>query len=254
VNPRDPSWKLPRPFGLGRALAKAGYGTRKQTDEIVRSGRVRVDGRVVVDPATQLDPNSRVELDGKPLSEAPRHYLALHKPTRVFLRDGETDGSRLVSDFLPPDLAAVWPAGRLDAQTSGLVLLSNDAAWNARAAAARGVEREYRLEIAGTVSDLELDLVASGVHVTNAGLLRPRRIEVVARNPGSTLLELVLTQGRNRQIRRIFRTLRHEVLSMQRTRIGGVSLDNLPEGKFRELTVMEIASIGRTDGRVRSGG
>jgi 23S rRNA pseudouridine2605 synthase len=236
-------WHPRRQIGVGRALAKAGYGTRAATDALVRSGRVAVDGTVIHDPAQPVGPESRIELDGEPLLEVVRRYFAFHKPLRVIFRRGEQGGERLVQDFLPRDVPGLRPAGRLDAQTSGLVLVSNDAAWIDLAVISRGLEREYRVEVAGALGDLEVGLVSSGIHLHNLGFIRPKRVEVLRRDDEYTELSLVFTHGRNRQVRRMFRSLRHEVRSLRRVRIGAVTLGNLPPGQLRPLTRAEIGSI-----------
>jgi 23S rRNA pseudouridine2605 synthase len=208
---------------------------------------------VVVDPAVPVGPQSDIELDGEILQEAPRHYLAFHKPLRVVFRPGDVGGQRLVKEYLPRDLPGLRPAGRLDGQTSGLVLVSNDADWNDRAAAARGLEREFRVEIAGGITDLELELIAAGMHLHNLGFVKPREITLVRRHDQRCVIGLVLAQGRTRQIRRIFSSLRHEVLALRRIRIAAVRLGDLPSGQLRPLTIAEIRSVRGRIARERGG-
>jgi len=246
-------WHPTRSLGIGRALAKAGYGTRSAADEIVRLGRVSVDGTVVHDPAQTVGPKSKIELDGEPLLEVAFRYFAFHKPLRVIFKEGEEGGERLVQEFLPRDMPGLRPAGRLDAQTSGLVLVSNDAVWIDLAVLSRGLEREYRVEVAGSLGDLDTGLLSSGMHLHNLGFIRPRRVEIVHKDEERTELRLIFTRGRNRQVRRMFRSLRLEVRSLQRVRIGTIALGDLPPGQLRPLTRGEVGSIMALQNESRGG-
>ncbi|MFO7653981.1 MAG: pseudouridine synthase [Candidatus Krumholzibacteriia bacterium] len=238
-------WHPERPLGLGRALAKAGHGTRQATDAIVREGRVTVNGDVVRDPARCVDVRDVIELDGQPLEAVRLRYFAFNKPLRVAARPGDPDGRRLVDDFLPRDVPGLRAAGRLDALTAGLLFVSNDSAWNALAAPARGAEREFRVEVTGEMTDLELGLIASGMHLHRLGFVRPRSVKLVRRESTRTEVSITIGHGRNRQIRRLFDSLRHEVIVLRRVRIGPVELGELMPGQLRELTTAEVEAIRR---------
>ena len=237
-------WLPQKQEGLARTLAKAGYGSRRTTAEAVRNGRVRVDDQMVYDPATPVGPDSKIELDDAPLVEAPRRFFAFHKPAHVVIRSGDHGGRKVIDDFLPPEIPGLQAAGRLDAKTSGLVLISNDNHWNACASDVRGIDREYRIIVTGEVKDVEIGIITVGLHLQHLGFIRPRKVTVVSRSEGRTELTVLVNSGHNRQVRRVFKSLRHELILLCRTRIGEIALDGLPPGSLRALTPREIALVG----------
>ena len=245
---RARQWHPEKPEGLARTLARAGYGSRNRAAEIVRSGRVRLDGRVVVDPSAPVGPEQNIEFDGKPLVEATRRYFALHKPLRVICRPGEPGGYKLISEFFPRELPGLQVAGRLDGRTSGLILVSNDNQWNELAVGGRDLEKEYFLQIVGELNDMEIGIISAGVHLQNLGFIRPRSVQIVTRTVDQTTLRLVVRNGKNRQIRRMFNSLRHDVTILRRTRIGPIELGELSPGQMRELTVQEISAVRKLGG------
>ncbi len=236
-------WSPRKPEGLARTLAKAGYGSRSKTNQIVHSGRVAVDGRTVFDPSTRVGPDSDIQLDGRPLLEAVRRYYAFHKPSRVIFQAGDPGGRKLVEEFFPADVPGLQPAGRLDARTSGLVLVSNDNAWNDDVVQARSVEKEYRIQLNGELNDHELGLIRTGMALGSMGFLRPHMVEVVERTPRHAILTLSVADAKNRQVYHLFKNLRKEVVYLRRVRIGKISLGNLIAGHLRSLTVAEIRSF-----------
>jgi 23S rRNA pseudouridine2605 synthase len=239
----DDLWQPERAIGLGRALAKAGYGTRSHTEAMVRAGRVTVDDEQVTDPATPVAPGCVICLDGELLTRVVRRYFAFHKPPRILTSSSDRGGRRLASEFFPDDVPGLRPAGRLDANTSGLLLVSNDASWNSVAAAAPGLEKEYQIQIAGRLSPMEPGIILAGMHLPNHGYIRPTQLRILDQSDTHTILRLVVVEGRNRQIRRIFGLLRHTVVYLRRIRIGPVKLGNLPSGRLRPLTPQEISAI-----------
>ncbi len=254
---------LRRPYppdsqGLARSIAKAGYATRRKAEEMVRAGQVTVDGRRAHDPSMSVTPESEILIDGQPMVEAIRHYFAFHKPVGVATGPGFSRRSRQAVEFFPEDIPGLRPAGRLDVNTSGLMLVSNDSPWNASAAGGSGFEKEYLIEVSAPVTPLEVDVIASGMQIAKVGFMKPEFVAVEKPNPerGTVTLRLVLVEGKVRQIRNLFTALRHRVLSVHRLRIGPVALDDLPEGQLRPLTRAQIEAVrrGRSDkGRSRAG-
>lgn len=240
--------------GLARTIAKSGRASRAQAEAMVRSGRVKVDGKVVFDPAHPVGPETAVMVDGEPLSEVERRYFAFHKPLHVVTTAAERERRRAMGDFFPPGIPGLRPAGRLDAETSGLVLVSNDAIWNDNAAGGAGFEKEYLVKVSGALNQLELDVLSAGLHIPKVGFVRPLNLSVVAASEEETALRVVTRDGKNRQIRRLFSVLRHEVLSLHRVRIGPVSLGDLPPGGMRPLTAAEVEQIRHARPRPRPAG
>ena len=240
-------WSPPRAMGLARALHRAGWGTRRQAEAIVASGRVAVDGEAVTDPRRGVGPESRIELDGHPLSAVRFRYFAFHKPARVVCAASDGPGRKLVDEFLPRDVPGLRAAGRLDGKTTGLLLISNDPVWNADVAGNAGLEQEYRLQLEGELTDLEIGVLTAGVHLPNLGVFRPLSVRIVERLAGRTVLAMVVREGKIRQVRRMFGTLRHKIVLLRRVRIGEIRLGDLSAGTLRPLSADEVASVRAGD-------
>jgi|GEM_PF-976860 len=236
-------WKFSRPIGLARALMKAGYGTRKQTAQMIADGRISVDEEVVLNPNLMLEPGSRIFLDEEPLSELKHSYLAFHKPVRTVCSPSDGAEKRLVSDYFPRDIPGLQTAGRLDARTSGLLLISNDRPWNNLVTGSSTLEQEYRFQVAGELTDLEISVMGSGVILPSMGLFKPLSVKVVEILNGRTVVNMVVREGKIRQVRRMLSTLRHKVLLVRRIRVGSIRLGDLPVGGIRHLTPGEVHSI-----------
>ena len=241
---RDGVWRPPRSEGIGRVLAKAGYGSRQRAEAIVADGRVWIDGSVVQDPGQSVDRSHEILIDGKVLREVPRRYLVLHKPVGYDCQ--EMHGSwHWIGQFYPNDAIGIEPAGRLGAHGAGLLLLSNDQRWNTRIAGAADMERRYEVLVSGTVSDIELDVLRAGMNVPGQGMFKPRRLDVGVQRSENTLVTIAVRSDHARKVRAVFVALRHEVLSVVRTGLGPVSLDSLPSGHCRDLDLGELHGLAR---------
>ena len=240
---------------LAVALARAGIGSRRACDALVREGRVRVDGEPVNDPARRVNPTrAQIELDGKPLpaAETPRYY-ALHKPRGVVSTARDERGRHTVVDFLPPEAGRCVPVGRLDRDSEGLLLLSNDGPLiDGLLHPRREIPRTYLAELVGRPSDETLNAMFEGVEA-EGGVLRakPRR----SKRPGRSLpagetawLRLTLHTGRKREVRRLCEALGHAVVRLRRTGFGPILLRDLQAGEIRSLTRREVRLLRRAAG------
>jgi 23S rRNA pseudouridine2605 synthase len=239
----DHRWVPTRPMGLSRALMKAGYGTRRWADETVAAGRVRVGQVVVKDPLRMIDANAEVFLDNKPLLKIELCYYAFHKPLRVVCREQDGPGRRLAADFFPDEIVGLRTAGRLDARTSGLLLVSNDGAWITRVTGPAGCEHEFMVQVEGEVSEVQLTVIDAGILIPGLGTFRPVAVRVLGQESGRTTLSVTLHGGQVRQMRRMLVTLRHKVIVVRRVRLGDVRMGDLAPGGLRPLTAQEVASF-----------
>lgn len=238
----DGSWRPPRREGLARLLAKAGYGARPRTEALVRQGRLTVDGRVVRDPGHPVEPESAVRLDGEVLREAPRHYLAMHKPGGVECQP--QGGSRNdVGRYLTADLIGLEAAGRVAARSRGLLLLSNDHWWNTLVCANDRLERGYEVLIDGQVGRAELDVICAGMHLPALGHVRADLAVVVGERPEGSVVRVSIRGGHDRQIRASFAAVRRQVLRQVRISLGPVTLHGLDGGQHRALNAAEIRAL-----------
>jgi 23S rRNA pseudouridine2605 synthase len=217
---------------LHRALSKLGWGSRTEAWDWIRAGEVEVDGRVVTDPLTWVDlGRQRVTRNGQPPAPAARLTLALHKPRGVVTTRRDERGRRTVYDLLPPGLPWVFPAGRLDADSEGLLVLTSDSGLAAFLTdPAHHVPKTYRVTVRGEPSDESLDRLRGGIDLAD-GPTRPARVRRLA--PG--VLEVVLTEGRNRQVRRMLAAVGHPVRRLVRVAIGAYELGDLAPGACRTL-------------------
>ena len=229
---------------LQKILAAAGVASRRGAEEIIAAGRVTVNG-VTAGLGDSAQPGKdRILLDGEPL-EAPgeKLYLALHKP-RGFVTTLHDERDRKCVALLVEDVGTrVFPVGRLDKDSEGLLLLTNDGAFaNAVAHPARHVAKTYRVTVRPGVNEDQLNQLATGIDIEGR-LTAPAKVRVLDQQPGRVVLEMVLYEGRNREIRKMCEALGLEVARLKRTAIGPVRLGMLQQGKHRELTKEEIRGL-----------
>jgi 23S rRNA pseudouridine2605 synthase len=224
---------------LHRALSKLGWGSRTQAWEWVRAGEVRVDGRVVTDPLTWVDlDRQRITRGGAAPPAAALVVLALHKPRGVVTTRRDERGRRTVYDLLPPGLPWVFPAGRLDADSEGLLILTSDADLAVRLTEPEHrVPKTYRVTLDAPPTGEQLRRLREGVDLSD-GRTRPAEVRRLAGAP-ARVVEIVLTEGRNRQVRRMVRAVGRRVRRLVRVAIGGLELGDLPPGACRMLDEAE---------------
>jgi pseudouridine synthase len=229
---------------LQKVMAAAGFCSRRRGEELLRQGRVRLNGR----PAgigDQADPGlDRIEIDGRPLQTSPASLtLLLHKPLGVLCTCHDPQGRLTVMDLLPSDLRCgqgLHPVGRLDADSRGALLLSNDGDLTLRLTHPRyGHRRVYRVWVRGCPDAWTLARWRQGVPLSGQPS-QPLGLEVISQHEDRTLLELCMVEGRNRQIRRTAGLLGHPVLDLERIAIGPWQLGDLPEGRWRRLSAREL--------------
>ena len=236
-------WSAKRPMGLGRALQKAGFGTRKVAESIVLAGRVQVDGRLELDPKVMIDSSSEIFLDNEVLRQVIPAYLVLNKPVRVVCVQSDGVECQLVSDFMPSGVPGLRPVGRMDSRSTGLILVSNDKDWSNALTDTVQLEHEYRVQVEGELTELEVGVMDAGIVLPKMGSFKPKSVQVVEFMNGRTVLNVVLTDGKVRQLRRMFTTLRHKIFYLRRIRFGDVRLEYLAPGRWRDLSAREIQSI-----------
>jgi 23S rRNA pseudouridine2605 synthase len=234
---------------LERVLSKAGAGSRTEARSWIAKGRVRVNGRIVTDPDTWVDlERDKVMLDGKPLTRAQAIYLLLYKPTGYLTTYSDPEGRPTIYDLLPDRERYLFPVGRLDLDTSGLLLMTNDTAFAERITNPDfKVPKTYLVKASRHLSDEELDRLRSGVELRD-GVTKPAAVQRIREPGGRTVFEMTITEGRNRQVRRMVEALDAKVLKLVRVAIGPIRIGDLVIGKARELTAAEVAALKRLHG------
>jgi 23S rRNA pseudouridine2605 synthase len=231
---------------LQRILARAGYGSRRACEALIVEGRVTLNGTVATlgDRADPLEDEVRV--DGLRVNLDPNvKYFALHKPSGVVTSMHDPQGRPDIRPFLPAEGPRVFPVGRLDRETEGLLLLMNDGDLaNALMHPRFGVEKEYLAEVQGVPTARQLGRLRRGVDLED-GFARPESVRVTGRAGGRGAVRLVMTEGRKREVRRLLAAVGLPVIRLVRLRVGGVRLGRLRPGERRELTHQEVVALRR---------
>jgi len=232
---------------LERVISKAGLGSRTEARSWIHKGRVQVNGRTVENPDLWVDmARDSVHFDGKPLVRRERVYLLLYKPTGYLTTYKDPEGRPTVYDLLGELDTFVSPVGRLDLDTSGLLLMTNDTQLAERVTNPDShVPKTYLVKASKVLTDAQLQQLRDGVTLSD-GPTRPAVVTRVRDSGKYTHFEITLTEGRNRQVRRMVETLDAVVLKLVRVRIGSLSIGDLPIGRWRELHPRELASLERS--------
>lgn len=231
--------------GLARALSKLGFCSRTQAFSLIRSGRVRLNQRPVRDPETPVRlGKDRIEVDGKQVDPAGKVYLMLNKPRGLVTTRSDEKGRKTIYSLLPGHSDWLAPVGRLDMASEGLLLLTNDSVWGARIASPEAhIEKTYHVQIDAVAGQELLHLLYEGVDVGDGDFLTAKRASILRLGKQNSWLQIVLDQGKNRQIRRMLSELGIEVLRLVRVAVGSVELGDLPKGKTRPLTEEEKVAL-----------
>lgn len=233
---------------LQKVLAQAGVASRRASEELIRQGRVAVNGCVVRELGCRVDPErDEIRLNGSLVSSAQaKVYLLFYKPKHCVTTASDPQGRKTVLDFIPDLGARVFPVGRLDYDTEGLLFLTNDGILANRLQHPRyGVPKAYETKVAGHPDEQTLERLRSGI-VLEEGRTAPARVSVLRVLPGATWLKIILHQGWNRQIRRMGEAVGHPVLKITRVAYGPLTLDKLKPGAFRPLSHGEVRRLYRT--------
>ena len=230
---------------LQKILSRAGVASRREAETIITSGRVSVNGSVVTELGTKADAGcDRITLDGKPVrAKMERLYLLLYKPAGYMTTLKDPEGRPVVTDLLKGVTERVYPVGRVDYNTEGLLLLTNDGEWANRLAHPRHeVEKEYLVKVRGTASADQLGKLAQGVELDD-GRTAPAIVSTVHETDRNTKIAITIHEGRYRQVRRMCEAVGLSVVSLKRTRYGFLDLGTLKPGEFRLLSPQEAKRI-----------
>lgn len=230
---------------LQKVLASAGLGSRRKCEEFISSGRVSIDGVIVDELGARVDPAvSEIRVDGVLIAQASgKVVIALNKPRGVVTTMSDPQGRKCVGDFVDEFEERLFHVGRLDTDTEGLLLMTNDGELaNRLGHPSYGIEKTYVARVRGRINKETLRELAAGVVIEDRAV-EVRQPKIVDTSNDSSVIELTIHEGRNRIVRRVFEELGHPVIDLVRTRIGGVQLGTLRSGQTRELTNAELGSL-----------
>ncbi|HEX4054413.1 MAG TPA: pseudouridine synthase [Tepidisphaeraceae bacterium] len=241
---------------IQKLLANAGVASRRNVEEMIRQRRVAVNGKIVVDLPILVDPaEDKIDVDGEHVKLAaqrggPRIYILLNKPKHVYSTNVAQGEQTRAIDLLPPNLPGrVYPVGRLDAESKGLLLLTNDGELTHRLTHPRyGVAKTYRAVVDGFVEGRTIQALAKGMWLANpreGGGIKTgsSHVTIVNRSRSATILDITIREVRNQQIRQMLARLGHKVRDLTRVRMGPLTLHGLSPGQFRNLTAREIHQL-----------
>jgi 23S rRNA pseudouridine2605 synthase len=228
---------------LNKLLAHAGVGSRRHCDELIAAGRVAVDGHAVRELGAKVEPTQDIRVDDQLIRVESRVYWLVNKPRGYLCTNHDPAGRPLAVDLVPKVHERVYTVGRLDEDSEGLLLLTNDGDLANRLMHPRfGVEKTYLVQVAGTPSSEDIGRLLKGVWLSE-GHVRARRVKRLRKQGASTWLEIVLSEGKNREIRRMLAKLGHKVMHLKRLALGPVRLGHLGKGKARRLSPKEVADL-----------
>lgn len=227
---------------LNRFISMSGAASRRKGELIIRDGRITINGLIVTDPACSVDPDhDTVTLDGNTLTcNHERQYFVLNKPIGVIVTKKDTHGRTTVMNLLGKDAAGVFPVGRLDADTSGVLLLTDDGGLAYKLShPSYQVEKIYRAEVYGKVTAEDVAQLRKGMDLDD-GPAAPAFMTILKKGQEVSLVDVVMHQGRKRQVRRMLAKLGHPVRVLERISFGGITTKNLHMGSYRQLTESEV--------------
>ncbi len=231
---------------LNKYIARAGLASRRRADQLIAYGKVRVNGRVCRELGTIVGAADKVDVSGTPLAIAENAaYLVMHKPVGVMTTMRDPQGRRTIVELIPKKLPRMVPVGRLDYDTAGVLLLTNDGELANRLMHPRfGVEKTYRATISGRLSPEDVKRLHDGVAVDGQSA-SGAKIRVISVRAGYCVVDITIHEGRNRQVRKMFEALCHPVLTLVRLQFGPISLGDLGVGRTRSLTPRELSALER---------
>lgn len=231
---------------LQKIMAQAGIASRRKCEELILQGKVQVNGETVTELGTKADPDQdMITVAGKPIKNEKKVYVMLNKPKGVITSASDPEGRKIVSDYLKGVKERVYPIGRLDYDTEGLLLLTNDGEFaNLLSHPKYHVPKTYLATVKGVPHGTELDKLRQGVMLED-GMTSPSEVEYKDVDPDNkqSVISITIHEGRNRQVRRMFEAISHPVIRLKRISYGDLLLQNLKRGVYRHLTADEINSL-----------
>ena len=242
---RPSATAIPKRVGLARALSKLGFCSRSQAFDLIRLGKVTLNGARPTNPSTPVRLGvDRIQVEGHRIAAAEKLYLLLNKPRGIVTTASDEKGRDTVYSLLPKDLPWLAPVGRLDKASEGLLLLTNDSQWAARITdPATHLDKTYHVQINVLAAQPLIDSLLRGIETAKGEILRAKCVGLLRTGEKNSWVELILDEGKNRQIHRMFEALGIEVLRLIRVAIGPLQLGALPKGEHRSLHPDEKGSL-----------
>ncbi|KAF0816962.1 LSU rRNA pseudouridine synthase [Bacillus sp. ZZV12-4809] len=230
---------------LQKVIAHAGVASRRKAEELMAEGRVKVNGKTVKELGVKVSPSDRIEVDGIPLEREEPVYFLLYKPRGVISAVSDDKGRKVVTDFFEGIKQRIYPVGRLDYDTSGILILTNDGEFaNFLMHPSNEIEKVYVAKLKGIPSKEKMKSLQRGIMLED-GKTAPAKTKLLSmdKKKQTVIVEISIHEGRNRQVRRMFEAIGHPVLKLKRERYGFLTLQGLSAGDARELTAHEVKQL-----------
>ncbi|WP_312202059.1 pseudouridine synthase [Anaerospora hongkongensis] len=234
------------PERLQKVISQAGIASRRESEELIKAGRVKVNGVVVTELGTKVEPTrDKVAVDNKPIRTEKPVYILLNKPRGIVTTLHDPEGRKTVASLLPDISERIYPVGRLDYNTEGLLLMTNDGELtHALTHPSHEIDKTYRAKVLGRPPEEKLDRLRAGIKLED-GLTAPAKVNAVEydREKDLTTVEIVITEGRNRQVRRMFEAIGHPVRQLKRVKFAFLTLVGVRRGAYRHLEADEVETL-----------
>ena len=229
---------------LNKLIAQAGLASRRGADELIKAGEVTLNGKIVTEAGTKADPEKdHIKVSGKlinsKLEKRANAYILLNKPKGYLSSAADPEGRKLVTDLVK-GFGRVFPVGRLDYNTEGLIILTNDGDFSQKIASSKTVAKVYEVKVKGLPNENAINKLRRGVYLPDGFKTAPAQIKELKSTPNNGWYEVTLHEGHNQQIRKMFDSIGHSVVKLKRTAIGHINYDRLPVGAYRELDAEEV--------------
>jgi 23S rRNA pseudouridine2605 synthase len=229
---------------LQKVLAQAGIASRRQAEVWIQEGKVQVNGQVITELGTKVDPEKdRILVKGKPIQKERKRTFLFYKPLYVISSMHDPQGRKVIPDFFRSVQERVYPVGRLDFDTEGLLLVTNDGELANHLLHPRfEVEKQYVATVKGVPDESSLDQLRRGIYLED-GLTAPAQVKMIHKREEDSKIKLTIHEGKNRQVRRMCKAIGHPVMHLVRTRLANLTVKGLKRGEFRELTDKEVTTL-----------
>ena len=232
---------------LQKRIAESGVCSRRKAEELITAGKVKVNGVVITLLGTKVSYNDVIEVDGKIIEKEEKKYYVINKPRGVVCTASDDRGRKTILYILPERIKQerIYPVGRLDYDTKGVLLLTNDGEFmNAMVGPKSGIEKEYLARVKGIMTMTDVKKLTEGV-VLNGKKTLPAVVEIVSfdREHGSSLVKIIITEGNYHQVKEMFKSIDHEVKKLTRVRFGNITVNNLKEGEIKVLSIHEVKTL-----------
>jgi 23S rRNA pseudouridine2605 synthase len=233
---------MKKKISISRALSKMGIASRTVASDLIKGGKVAIQGRMIRDPEYQVEfPVQNLLVDNRSVEETEKLYYMIHKPKGVVTTRSDEKGRKTIYDLFPPETPWIFPVGRLDKESSGLLLLTNDTAWGNRILSPEDkIPKTYHVKINRQVKDEDIQKIKNGLTLPNDLSYLPVKIDKIRENKKTCWLEMVLVEGKNRQIRKTFEHLNYRVEALVRIQVGKLQLGKLKPGEIVPILPGEI--------------